>query len=48
MPYSRYVNRRFGGTYHLHVQGRKSAEQETSVQQVARQRYIQEDGNIHN
>jgi hypothetical protein len=27
-----YVNRRFGGTYHLYFQGRKSAEQETSVQ----------------
>jgi hypothetical protein len=26
-----YMNRRFGGTYHLHLQGRKSAEQETSV-----------------
>jgi hypothetical protein len=24
-PYSSYVNRRFGGTYHLHFQGRKSA-----------------------
>jgi hypothetical protein len=31
-----YVDRRFGGTYHLHVQGRKSAEQETGLQQVAR------------
>jgi hypothetical protein len=25
------VNRRFRGTYHLHIQGKKSAEQETSV-----------------
>jgi hypothetical protein len=30
-PCSPYVNRRFGGTYGLHLQGRKSAEQETSV-----------------
>jgi hypothetical protein len=34
--YSPNVNRRFGGTYRLHHQGKKSAEQETSVQQVAR------------
>jgi hypothetical protein len=27
---SPYMNRCFGGTYHLHLQGRKSAEQETS------------------
>jgi hypothetical protein len=26
-----YANRRFVGTYHLHLQGRKSVEQETSV-----------------
>jgi hypothetical protein len=26
-----YVNQRFGGTYHLHLQGQKSAEQETSL-----------------
>jgi hypothetical protein len=31
-----YVNRLFGGTYHLHIQGRKSAEQETRAQQVVR------------
>jgi hypothetical protein len=31
---STYVNLRFEGTYHLHLQGRKLAEQETSVQQV--------------
>jgi hypothetical protein len=30
-PCSPYVNRRFGGRYNLHLQGRKSAEQETSV-----------------
>jgi hypothetical protein len=30
-PCSPYVNQRFGGTYHLHLQGRKSAEQETSI-----------------
>jgi hypothetical protein len=34
-PCSPYVNRRFRGTYHLHLQGSKSAEQETGVQQVA-------------
>jgi cellulose synthase/poly-beta-1,6-N-acetylglucosamine synthase-like glycosyltransferase len=28
---SPYVNQRFGGTYHLHLQGRKSAEHETCV-----------------
>jgi hypothetical protein len=32
-----YVNRRFGGTYNLHIQDRKSSQKETSVQQVARQ-----------
>jgi hypothetical protein len=31
MPCSPYMNRRFGGTYRLHLQGPKSAEQETSV-----------------
>jgi hypothetical protein len=36
-PYSPYVTRRFGGTYQLRLQGRKSGEQESSVQQVARQ-----------
>jgi hypothetical protein len=29
-PCSPYTNRRFGGTYHLHLQSRKSAEEETS------------------
>jgi hypothetical protein len=33
-----HVNRRFGGKYHLHVRGRKSAEQETSLQLVPRQK----------
>jgi hypothetical protein len=28
------IARRFGITYHLHLQGRKSADQETSVQQA--------------
>jgi hypothetical protein len=28
------VNGRFGGRYHLHLQGKKSAEQETNVQLV--------------
>jgi hypothetical protein len=36
MPYSAYVNLRFGGTKLFHLQGRKIAEQETSLQQVAR------------
>jgi hypothetical protein len=35
VPSSPYVNWHFGGTYHLHVQGRNLAEQEPSVQQVA-------------
>jgi hypothetical protein len=29
--YNPYVNRRFGETYHLHLQGVKSAEKETDV-----------------
>jgi hypothetical protein len=28
---SPYMNRRFEGTYHLHLQGRKSAKQQTSM-----------------
>jgi hypothetical protein len=35
-PCSPYANRHFGRTYRLHLQGRKSAEEETSMQQVAR------------
>jgi hypothetical protein len=34
VPCSSYVNRRFGGTYRFHLQGRKSVEQETSEKQV--------------
>jgi hypothetical protein len=34
-PCCRYVNRRFGGEYHLHIRCRKSAEKEHSVQKVA-------------
>jgi hypothetical protein len=57
-PCSPYVIRRLGRTYHLHLQGRKSAEQETSVQQVplllrdtsshvgTTRRYIPEDRNV--
>jgi hypothetical protein len=30
-PYSPYANRRFGGTYQLHLRGRKSDKQEISV-----------------
>jgi hypothetical protein len=33
-PCNPYVNQRFEETYHLHLHGRKSAEQETSLQQV--------------
>jgi hypothetical protein len=29
-PCTPYVNRRFGGTYHLHLQGRKSTEQDSA------------------
>jgi hypothetical protein len=48
-----YVNRHFRGTYRLHLQGRKLAEQETGMQQVPRQLlhatqcYIPEDDNVH-
>jgi hypothetical protein len=44
-----YVNRRFEEIDHLHLQGRKSALQETSVRQVARptRHHIPEDGNIN-
>jgi hypothetical protein len=31
-PCNSYVNGRFGGMCQLHIQGRKSAEQETNVQ----------------
>jgi hypothetical protein len=34
---SSYINLSFGRTYHLHLQGQKSDEQETSFQQMARQ-----------
>jgi hypothetical protein len=37
LPCSTYANQRFGEMYHLHLQGQKSAEQETSMQQVSRQ-----------
>jgi hypothetical protein len=37
-PCSPYVNRRFGGKYHIRLQNQKSEEQETGVQQVARQK----------
>jgi hypothetical protein len=30
-PCSPYIKRRFGGMYHLHLQGKITAEQETSV-----------------
>jgi hypothetical protein len=30
-PCSLYVNRCFGGTYHVYLNGRKSAEQETGL-----------------
>jgi hypothetical protein len=34
-PCSPYMNHHFGVKYNFHLQGRKSAEQETSLQQVA-------------
>jgi hypothetical protein len=34
-PWNPNVNRRFEGKYHLHLKGWKSAEQETTVKQVA-------------
>jgi hypothetical protein len=34
-PRSQYVDRRFGRNFHLYLQGRKSAEQENIVQQIA-------------
>jgi hypothetical protein len=36
VPCSLYATERFGGTYHLSLQGRKLAELETSVQKVTR------------
>jgi hypothetical protein len=39
-PCSSYVNRRFGGTFYLHLQCRKSVEQRTSLQQMARHNSI--------
>jgi hypothetical protein len=33
-PCSPYVNWRFAGKYHFHLQGKESAEEETSVQQI--------------
>jgi hypothetical protein len=35
VPRSPYVNRRFGGKYRFHLQGRKSAEQKARVHQVS-------------
>jgi hypothetical protein len=43
---SQYMNRRFGGLYRLHLQGKKLAEQETFAQQTM-WIYIPEDGNVH-
>jgi hypothetical protein len=39
-----YVNRRFGGTHHIHLQSLKLADQETRVQKVL----ATEDGYVHN
>jgi hypothetical protein len=52
-PCGPYAVPHFGGTYHLHLQGRISAEQGTSMHQVARhiqttRRCIPEDDNFHN
>jgi hypothetical protein len=42
------VNRRFGGTYRLHLQGRKIREQETGMSShlltISTRRHIPEDG----
>jgi hypothetical protein len=35
-PCNPYMNHRFVGTYHFHLQGRKSTEKEASVKHVAR------------
>jgi hypothetical protein len=37
MPCSTYMNRRFGGTYRLYLQGRRSDEEEISMELVTRQ-----------
>jgi hypothetical protein len=53
------VNRRSGGTYRLHLQGRKKVQQETSVEAICSSEtsvdtqrttwcYIPEDGTLHN
>jgi hypothetical protein len=34
VPCSPYVNLSFGGTYHPHIKGRESAEQDTSQQRL--------------
>jgi hypothetical protein len=39
-PFIPYIGRRFGATYRLHLQGRTSAEQETSLQQVAKSNHL--------
>jgi hypothetical protein len=49
--FSPFMNRPFRGIYHRHLQGRKSAEQETSMlesdwTELLTRRYITEDGNI--
>jgi hypothetical protein len=38
------MNRRFGGTYRLHLQGRKIRERETSFHSRSTRRHIPEDG----
>jgi hypothetical protein len=40
---SLYEKQRFGRTYHLHLRGRKSAEQETRVQEVEGARRCQQE-----
>jgi hypothetical protein len=35
-PCGPHMNQRFGGTYHLHLQGRKSTKKANSVKQVSR------------
>jgi hypothetical protein len=46
-PYSMYMSGRFGKTYHLHLQCRKSAEKETSENRrlvLAQPIFVPEDG----
>jgi hypothetical protein len=39
-PFNPYAKRRFGRTYHFHLQGPKSTEQDTSEHHEARQKFV--------